>query len=197
MTISKNNKMLSHINYRMKVVLQDSRTLVGYFKAFDKHMNVLLADCEEFRRVKAKVGKIGEREEKRTLGFVLLRGEHIVSMTVEGPPPKEDDLPKVPKAGGIVGPGIAKPAGRGLPVVPPPGPTPGLQGPVRGVGGPAPGIMQPQYGVPPGMIPPGMVPPRPPPVAMAGVPPAGMIPTPGMMRGPPPAAPPITRPPFQ
>eukprot|EP00629_Pelagomonadales_sp_RCC1024_P001742 CAMPEP_0119269362 /NCGR_PEP_ID=MMETSP1329-20130426/6804_1 /TAXON_ID=114041 /ORGANISM="Genus nov. species nov., Strain RCC1024" /LENGTH=106 /DNA_ID=CAMNT_0007269361 /DNA_START=219 /DNA_END=536 /DNA_ORIENTATION=+ len=96
MAMAKSSKMLTYINYRMRVTIADSRTLVGTFLAFDKHMNLVLADCEEYRKVKQKkavgVGIVKEREEKRTLGLVLLRGEMVVSLSVDGPPPPEDDL---------------------------------------------------------------------------------------------------------
>ena len=90
--------MLSLINWRLKVTLNDGRALVGQMLAFDRHMNLVLADCEEFRRVKPKkkagdpAGEpTGPQEIKRSLGLVILRGETVVSLSVEGPPPVVDE----------------------------------------------------------------------------------------------------------
>ncbi|KAG0033457.1 hypothetical protein BGZ81_008410 [Podila clonocystis] len=221
MAISKNSKMMNLINFRLRITLSDSRVLTGQMLAFDKHMNLVLADCEEFRKVKAKSSAKAptgatEREEKRTLGLVILRGETIVSMSVDGPPPPSAEDQKARISQLSAGTGVAAPAGRGMPVVP--GAAPGLTGPVRGVGGPAPGMMLPRgpaaaappmaygRGMPPGGIPPpgmppagfrpmpGMVPPPMPgmappgfrPMGQPGVPPPGFMPRPGMPPGAPP-----------
>ena len=99
-------------------------------------MNLVLADTEEFRKIRSKQAKAGgapgsgasqtvETEAKRTLGLTIVRGAHIVSCSVESPPPA-DPSARLGKAttGGIsttlaAGQGVARAAGRGAPAPPP------------------------------------------------------------------------------
>lgn len=159
-TSVKGSKMINLINYRLRVILADSRQLTGCMLAFDKHMNMVLADCEEFRRIKRKITKSAkeetEVEEKRTLGLTIVRGEFIVSLSVEGPPPADAST----RLGTLQsGPGVGFPAGRGLPIGNAPSVAPaGLAGPVRGVGT---GMAAPPVFRPPGFSSSGMpIPPQ-------------------------------------
>ncbi|KTW32415.1 mRNA splicing protein SMB1 [Pneumocystis jirovecii RU7] len=128
--------MTNMVNYRLRVTLADSRQLTGQMLAFDKHMNMVLADCEEFRCIKRKITKTAkdetEIEERRTLGLAIVRGDFIVSLSIEGPPPADSSTRLTTLQSG---PGMGHPAGRGLPVGVAPAMAPaGLTGPVRGVG---------------------------------------------------------------
>ena len=112
--------MMSLINYRLRITLNDSRQIVGQLLAFDAHMNLVLADSQEYRKIKSRKAKAKAAaaaksgnasvqdededddagasasasdavlEQKRTLGLLILRGENIVSMAIEAPPPADD-----------------------------------------------------------------------------------------------------------
>lgn len=204
----KGNKMLQYINWRMRIQISETRTLLGTFMAYDKHMNLVLGDCEEYRKIRGK--KEGEREEKRMLGLVLLRGENVISLSAETPPPPK---PRAQLAAGAA-PGVGKSAGRGMPVAPLAAAPRGLSGPVKGVGGPSSSIMMPQASMSKAPVsyargaqlpnqpppPPGAgAPPRPPFGAPGARPPPfpgmGMGMRPPMMGGPPGGFPPMFRPP--
>lgn len=158
-------------------------------------MNIVLADTEEFRKVRRKpksgapapgsatAPAMVESEEKRTLGLTIIRGRIIISCSVVGPPPSDQSARLGP--GGAPptlqpGTGISRPAGRGL------------GGPVAGIGGPVPpvgfaGFPPPGFGRagPPGGPPAGfVVPPGGPPVGFQ--PPPGFPGPPGQGRGFPP-----------
>lgn len=148
------------MEHRLRVTLVDGRTISGTFLAFDKHLNLVLSDTEEFRTLRKKGDRsavVEERQEKRNLGLIILRGENVVSIAVEGPPP--------PSISGRLqpgGPGVAVGAGRGsttnVGVVNTTGAAPlGLgAAPVHGVGM---GLPPGGTGAPPGMGR-GMPPPR-------------------------------------
>lgn len=186
--------MMALINYRLKVTLTDGRSLVGQLLAFDSHMNLVLAQTDEFRTLKRAARKAAAAaaaakpsaaaaaddddddevsvpipEQKRTLGLIILRGEGVVSLQVVAPPPA-DKLPVPPALN--PGPGQGVPAGRGMGMPPMPAAAPpGM------AGRPVP------YGPPPGMMPPAGPPPGMP-FGLPGRPPAG--PPPGF---PPPGFP--------
>ena len=135
-------KIQNWLNYRVSITLHDGRRLVGQFLAYDRHMNLVISECEEYRKIKDKSGSGEEREIKRMLGLLLLRGESVNSLTPESPPSQQGLKIGQASTGGL---GRAVPVGRGAGGFMP---QAGLTAPVRGVGGPAP------MGVPPGMIPP-------------------------------------------
>jgi len=219
------SKLSNYVNYRIRVTMDDGRAISGTFLAHDKYMNLCIADAEEFRHVPAPKTEAAaektddaekmedatskpkvEREMKRSLGFVLLRGECIVSLAIEGPPPQADrSIRGVKRAHpGAPGTGIGRPAGRGVAASAPVMNAPGgaLAGPARGLGVPNPAAMLPTGGemppMPPGMqamfanmpamMPPGgrgfALPPMPPGFSMPPMPP-------GFTGFPPGAAPPF------
>jgi small nuclear ribonucleoprotein B and B' len=145
--VGRQSKFLIWINYRVRVTITDTRVLIGTFLAFDKHMNLVLSDTEEYTRIKAKKPGDIDRERKRSLGLVLLRGENIVSLSAESPPSQTSkrfsDIPNI-------GQGKTQPIGRGTPISVTQAPS-GLSGPGRGVG--MPGAMNMMPGMGRGMAP--------------------------------------------
>jgi len=158
MPSGKGSKLLRYVEHRLRVTLHDGRSIIGTFLAFDKHLNLVLSEAEEFRTLKSKgsAALLEERTEKRSLGLVLIRGENVVSLAVEGPPPPSTTGKVTPG-----GPGRALGAGRGTMGAPPPGgplggaPPPGLgAAPMHGIGGGLPPPPPPGMGMGRGAPPP-------------------------------------------
>ncbi|ESL07306.1 small nuclear ribonucleoprotein [Trypanosoma rangeli SC58] len=75
--------MLHNINRTLQITLDDARELTGKLLVYDRHMNVVLGDVTESRAETKKMKEAGISP-KRSLGLVLLRGEHVISVTVLG-----------------------------------------------------------------------------------------------------------------
>jgi len=69
-------------------------------------LNIVLSETEEFRTIQSSKQGMGQfhslfllnlgdldKQIKRTLGMVILRGENIVSMTAESPPNTSVEIP--------------------------------------------------------------------------------------------------------
>ena len=89
--MSQKSKFWQWIDHRVRVTINDQRMLVGTMIGFDKHLNVVLADTEEYRRLKPKVPGGAETEIKRPLGLLLVRGDTIVSVSAEKAPHQKFD----------------------------------------------------------------------------------------------------------
>ncbi|EGV65389.1 Small nuclear ribonucleoprotein-associated protein B [Yamadazyma tenuis] len=90
--ITKKTKMSELLHYRLKVSSIDGRSFIGNLLAFDKHMNLVLSDCEEVRIPKKSLQDLKKgvatepRELKTNLGLIILRGDQIVNLTIQSPP---------------------------------------------------------------------------------------------------------------
>lgn len=80
-------KMSELINFRLKVSTTDGRHLTGTLLAFDGHMNLVLGDTDEARLTKKGYAELVKTKQanyqSRQLGLIILRGDQIVSMTIQ------------------------------------------------------------------------------------------------------------------
>lgn len=90
-TIKKNTRLSDLIDYKLRVITSDNKDYIGELMAFDKHMNLILKNCVEERipksqKLSLKLKQEDPRKEMRTLGLIIIRGENIVSTTIEDKP---------------------------------------------------------------------------------------------------------------
>lgn len=60
--------------------------MIGTLIGFDKHLNLTLADTDEFRIIKPKKKSDPFREIKRSLGLIVIRGDSVISLYAEKSP---------------------------------------------------------------------------------------------------------------
>jgi small nuclear ribonucleoprotein B and B' len=84
----------------VRATLHDGREIVGTLSAFDRHLNLVLVDAEEFRTLKRRT-ETEPREVKRSLGLLLLRGESVVHVFPEAPPAKDTKAAAIGASGNL------------------------------------------------------------------------------------------------
>lgn len=65
-----------YLGHRVTVQTTDNDVMEGRFLGYDKHLNLILSDCERTRPLK------NGGFQRRALGFVVLRGKFVASITV-------------------------------------------------------------------------------------------------------------------
>lgn len=91
----KETRLSDLIDYRIRVTTHDGRVYIGRLMAFDAYMNLVMSDCIEekvshkhIKQIQKSGGDLSTniQLEKRTFGLMILRGEHVLSTSVESPP---------------------------------------------------------------------------------------------------------------
>ena len=131
------SKLAKFLNYRVNVEIKDHRYFIGQLLGFDSHSNIVMKDCEEYRRLRKR--KAGEpREAKRNIGLMILRGDNVKHINIVGPPPPSGNRLTASAASAMLQPGItvdkALGKGTGVAVSTAPQNVTGLVKPAAGVG---------------------------------------------------------------
>ncbi|RLV95394.1 Small nuclear ribonucleoprotein-associated protein B [Spathaspora sp. JA1] len=113
--ISKKTKMSDLINYRIRIITIDNRTYIGTLLAFDSHLNLVISDTIESRITKKSWANLKKGNstadssnivlDKRNLGLIILRGDQIISLSIESSPV----LPVNSRITGLKGKGTSRP----------------------------------------------------------------------------------------
>lgn len=178
------------VHCRVRVVLHDRRVFYGRLLAHDRHLNLVLGDCEERRQLSGRGAKRPREksaekekddapkvtdaaasteappEEVRTLGLVVFRGQNVVSLEPLGPS-RSAGLPERFRKSSMAA-AAAAPATSAVPAT-------------RGPAPPLPSALPANFAPAAIPLPPGMPAGLPPGVAPAGVAFAGMALPPGAL----------------
>ncbi len=98
MVNSKRSKLEQLIRHKVEIHLNDHRIFNGQLLAYDRHMNLVIEDCEEIRK-----------NQKRALGLLVLKGEHVQSIQSIAPPAAIRAKRTAMNVSGIVNPMQSRP----------------------------------------------------------------------------------------